>query len=190
MKRIAIVGGIGTGKSVVSRILRAMGYPVYDSDTEARRLMDADSEIKDVIRNEIHSGAVSDAGCIRRDILAEAVFSDEAKRLRLNEVTHSAVRNDFVKWCSATAQPVVFVECAILCESGMIRHVDEIWEVTAPEALRVERVCRRNSLAPEQVLRRMAAQNAEYKALRSVERVVIVNDEESPLLPQIENALN
>lgn len=189
MKRIAIVGGIGTGKSVVSRILRAMGYPVYDSDTEARRLMDADSEIKDVIRNEIHPGAVTDDGCIRRDILAEAVFSDEAKRLRLNEVTHSAVRNDFVKWCYATAQPVVFVECAILCESGMIRHVDEIWEVTAPEALRVERVCRRNALKPEQVLRRMAAQSAEYEALRSVERVDIVNDEVSPLLPQIENAL-
>lgn len=189
MKRIAIVGGIGTGKSVVSRILRAMGYPVYDSDTEARRLMDADSGIKDVIRREIHSGAVTADGRIDRSLLADVVFSDEAKRLRLNEVTHSAVRNDFVEWCAAQAHPMVFVECAILCESGMIRHVDEIWEVTAPEALRVERVCRRNALKPEQVLRRMAAQSAEYEALRSVERVVIVNDEVSPLLPQIENAL-
>ncbi|MDE6270845.1 MAG: dephospho-CoA kinase, partial [Muribaculaceae bacterium] len=191
MMRIAIAGGIGAGKSVVSRVMRAMGYEVYDSDSEARNLMDRDRGIIEAIRREVHEEAVDGMGRIDRAILGTAVFADEKKRLKLNRVVHSAVREDFRQWCTTRKHlQIVFVECAILCESGLADDVDAVWEVTAPDSLRIERVCVRNSLTPEQVLQRIAAQRAERESMASIERTVLVNDGVTPMLPQIETALN
>lgn len=189
MKRIAVAGGIGAGKSVVSRVLRVMGYAVYDSDSEARRLMDISDSIKSFIRKEIHHDAVTDDGIIDRSLLGEIVFADESSRLMLNSAVHAAVRDDFMRWCGTVHAPVVFVECAILCESGLLRCVDEVWEVTAPVGLRIERVCRRNSLSRELVLRRIESQKNEAEAMKDVRRKVIINDDITPLLPQIEQAI-
>lgn len=190
MMRIAIAGGIGAGKSVVSRVLRESGYAVYDSDSEARRIMDTDASIIESIRRQVHAGAVDSDGRIDRKILGDAVFADEEKRLRLNSLVHSAVRDDFRRWCAARqGQPLVFVECAILCESGLSADVDEVWKVTAPDDLRVERVCSRSGLAPDQVRRRIEAQRAERESLDAVARTVLLNDGVAPLLPQIEKAL-
>lgn len=190
MIRIAVAGGIGAGKSVVSRILRIMGYAVYDSDSEARRLMDGSDEIKHFIRTRIHPDAVASDGSIDRALLGAEVFADESKRLLLNSAVHSAVRADFAQWCrERQAEPLVFVECAILCESGLQNDVDRVWEVTAPVNVRVERVCLRNGLRPEDVLRRISAQQAEADAMDAIERVQLLNDGLTPLLPQIENAI-
>ncbi|MDE6109095.1 MAG: dephospho-CoA kinase, partial [Muribaculaceae bacterium] len=91
--------------------------------------------------------------------IAEVVFGNEAKRLELNKAVHGAVRDDFAAWCSCHAsERVLFVECAILCESGLARYVDRAWLVDAPEAVRVARVCRRNGLTASQVLERINSQ--------------------------------
>ncbi|MDE6436166.1 MAG: dephospho-CoA kinase, partial [Muribaculaceae bacterium] len=88
---IAITGGIGSGKSVVSRVLRAMGYPVYDCDSQAKAIMDADAEIHRRLCSEIDAAVVTD-GVIDRKRLAEIVFNDKAKLAVLNAIVHSAVK--------------------------------------------------------------------------------------------------
>lgn len=190
-RRIAITGGIGAGKSVVCRMLRAMGYSVYDCDTRARQIMDAAPEIKNHIRRHIHPDAVDNLGRIDRRLLAEIVFNDEDRRLALNAAVHQAVRLDFRQWCAAhEAESVVFVECAILCESHMDTLVNNIWLVTAPDQQRIERICLRNGITPEEAQSRIAAQAGEAALVAALAPVLIANDGTTPILPRIEHLLH
>lgn len=184
MKRlIAIAGGIGSGKSVVSKILTAMGYPVYDCDSRAKGLMDNDSHIKSRIKAEICGNAVRNDGVIDRGILSAVVFDDRDKLNKLNEIVHTAVKADIRSWAEAQSGSA-WVESAIIYESGIAGMVDEVWEVTAPEELRVIRVMNRNSMTAEQVKQRIDAQS--IPILNPHERVyTILNDDVQPILPQI-----
>lgn len=187
MKRIvAVTGGIGAGKSVVCHALTAMGFPVYDTDLAARRLMDGSADIKRDIAETITPDAIAADGSIDRPALAAVVFADKAKLQRLNQIVHGAVREDFIGWVNSLNNNVLFVETAILYESGFDALVDEIWEVTAPESVRVGRVMRRSGLSESQVRERVAAQS---NSPRPGHRI-IVNDDITPLLPQILNLLS
>lgn len=188
MKRpviIAVTGGIGSGKSVVSRILRSMGYPVYDCDSRARYLQDADPEMRRRIASEITSDALNADGSLNRQALARCVFADADKLSALNRIVHAAVAEDLVAQIEAETirgAELIFVETAILYESGFDRFVDEIWEVSAPEELRVARVMARNNISAEEVRARIAAQ---APAAVNSNHHIIINDGETPLLPQI-----
>ncbi len=115
MKRIiAITGGIGSGKSVVSHTLRCLGYPVYDCDSEARILMDNDSDIRQRISAEISAEAINADGTINRQKLSAIIFSDTGKLRQLNSIVHGAVRNLFVQWSLSSNEQTLFVETAIL----------------------------------------------------------------------------
>ncbi len=185
-KLIAITGGIGSGKSVVSRILRIMGYEVYDSDSRAKALMDADELIKQRLASDIAREVIDDAGAIDRQLLSQIVFADAAMLARLNAIVHEAVRRDIMRWQEIVGDEVAFVETALLFQSGLNRIVDAEWRVDAPEALRIERVMLRNSLSREQVAARIASQ-AYTPAPGEPEPPcrMILNDGIEPLLPQI-----
>ena len=81
---IAITGGIGAGKSVVSNVLRVMGYEVFDCDSEAKIIMDSDVEIKHRLITEISPLSVSSDGIIDRRHISSVVFSDKSKLEQLN----------------------------------------------------------------------------------------------------------
>lgn len=182
----AITGGIGSGKSVVSRVLRILGYPVYDCDSAAKSLMDADEEIKRRLIDEIDSLAVVD-GVIDRRRIAEVVFADAEKLAALNAIVHAAVREDIASWVFSQDSDRLFVETAILYESGLNRMVDAEWRVESPLELRIERTMRRSALSRSQVEERIAAQIIEAPAGEPPLPVfTIVNDLTHALLPQIE----
>lgn len=182
---IAVTGGIGAGKSVVCRVLRTMGYPVFDCDSEAKALMDADCDIKRRIAIEIDESAVC-CGNIDRRRLAEIVFADVAKLEILNSIVHGAVRQRIAEWEQTLAGRLLFVETAILFQSGLNRLVDEEWRVEAPRDMRVERVMMRNAMTREQVEARIEAQ--EYVVSPDEPKLHLVrlfNDERHSLLSQI-----
>ncbi|MCM1483976.1 MAG: dephospho-CoA kinase [Muribaculaceae bacterium] len=185
---IAVTGGIGSGKSVVCRMVEAMGYDVYDCDSKARAIMDADAEIKRRIAEEVCAESIDADGRIDRSKLSAAVFSDSAALERLNAIVHAAVRDDIELWCrerTCGARPL-FIETAILYQSGIDRMVDCVWEVTAPEDVRIHRVMERNSLTEDEVRARIASQDL-YEPERLHDNVVsLINDGVRPLLPQVE----
>lgn len=182
MKVIAITGGIGSGKSTVSRMLRAMGYSVYDCDSRARQLMDSSDEIKGEIRRLIGTSAVSDAGVIDRQLIAGRVFADAALLRGLNSIVHPRVRRDLRLWIEEHSEEnVVFVETAILEESGLKEEVDDVWQVWAPEEIRVRRVMHRSGLKETEVRARISSQ-APYAECHLGD---IVNDEVTAMTPQI-----
>lgn len=181
---IAITGGIGSGKSIISDILRAMGHKVYDCDTRAKALMDTDESIKNDLIDLISIDAVRNDRTIDRKLLSEIVFNDPDALSRLNFIVHKAVRADLRRWRDTSSDKTVWVETAILYASRLDREVDEVWEVTAPTELRVQRVMKRNSMSREQVLARISSQSTTAAQLNPLTKA-IVNDGVEPVLPQI-----
>lgn len=184
---VGITGGIGAGKSVVSRILTSMGYEVYDSDTKARFIMDNSETIKERLATLFGEDIIAD-GTIDRKKLGEIVFSDNNKLELLNRLVHRAVIDDVLNWREQFEDGTVFIETAILYQSGLDRIVDTVWLITAPHQIRIERVMARNGLSANEVERRIAAQN--FSPERQHPRIeTIVNDGMTPLLPQVMECL-
>ena len=184
---IAICGGIGAGKSVVSRILRTMGYDVFDCDREARRLMDNSLDIKTHINRHIAPGCLLEDLSLDRQLIAKVVFSDAEALSALNALVHAAVKEELTRWRndSRRTRPAFF-ETAIPVSAGIAGFADQVWEVTAPEPVRVCRVMQRSAMSEEQVMARIEAQRAEVVPGARV----IVNDGSSPLLPAILSLLS
>lgn len=182
---IAIAGGIGSGKSVVSRILSVMGHPVYDCDSRAKMLMDSSAEIKRRVSDEISPLAVTSDGAIDRIKLASVVFADKSRLEVLNNIVHGAVRRDIMDWAESLDASVCWVESAIVYESGIDRMVDEVWMVDAPEELRIDRVMSRNSMSHEAVKARIDAQAWPADRVPHPMTRILINDGVAPLLPQI-----
>ncbi|MDE6555803.1 MAG: dephospho-CoA kinase [Duncaniella sp.] len=188
-KLIAITGGIGSGKSVVSSILRSLGYEVYDCDSRAKINGDSDYEIKAKLVSEISPDCVDSEGNVRRDRVAEIVFANPDALNRLNLLTHAAVRDDIRRQAAISENNPLFVETAILYQSELDLMVDEVWVVKAPEELRIGRVMERNGLEREQVIARIESQDGYKPQRRHAVVRELVNDEILPLLPQVEELL-
>ncbi len=183
----AISGGIGSGKSVVSRMLLAMGFPVYDCDTRAREIMDTSEDIRRRIADEISKEVVCANGEIDRKKLSSIVFADKEALNRLNRIVHGAVVDDILRWRESLPSSVTnaWVESAIIYESGIDRIVDCVWEVVAPEALRIERVMSRNGIGADQVRMRIESQRMSDNIKRHPNVHQLINDDVTALLPQV-----
>ncbi len=185
---IAITGGIGCGKSVVSRVLRIRGFEVVDSDSHARSIMDTSKTIKERLRLEIHPASVDADGIIDRKLLADIVFADEEMLRRLNSIVHGEVLESLREIAQSADSSVLFVESAILYSSGLDRIAAAEWNVECPDDIRIRRVMARNGLTRSQVVDRIESQKTERPQGR-LPLVRIVNDGLTPLLPQIDEAL-
>ncbi len=162
MKVVAITGGIGSGKSVVSRLLRIAGYPVYDCDSQAKRLMAESADIKRQLRDAFGDVVVVD-GVIQKAVLANAVFGNAENLKKLNAIVHPAVFDDISRWAKFQTTECVFVETAILKESRVDALVNEVWIVDAPVDVRIKRVIARNGLSEDEVRRRIESQASELQ---------------------------
>ena len=186
---IVITGGIGSGKSVVCTILRHMGFEIYDCEACARGIIDSSEKIIGHIESFISSAAIQSADgkkYIHRPTLAQAVFSDPEKLQRLNRLVHGEVIADIMSVRSSlTGSDRMFVETAIAHSSGLDRMADEIWLVTAPEEIRIERTMRRDNTSRSAVEARIAVQDKSERHLDCTETHTIINDDRTPLLPQI-----
>ena len=183
---IAITGGIGSGKSVVSAVLRAIGYEVVDCDTVARGIMDTDPAIHARLCTEIDERAVVD-GVVNRRRISRIVFADADKLARLNAIVHAAVRRVIEQRAVDTCAAPLFFETAILYASGFDALADAVWQVTAPIDVRVRRVVKRSALTADEVMARIRAQSAEESAgeLAAGKVSIIVNDDTAAILPQL-----
>ena len=186
---IGITGGIGAGKSVVSRILRHRGYPVYDCDSEAKRLMDTDAEVISGLKSLLGDWIYSADGKLDRGEMSRRLFSDDEIRRGVNGIVHSAVRRDLMRWTGMQQRYPAFVESAILSTSRLDEDCDEVWLVDAPEDVRIRRVKERNGFEEGAIRRRIASQSQEFGQLPKERLSVLDNGGEVSLLRQIDSLL-
>ncbi len=190
---LGITGGIGSGKSYVSRIFARMGYPVYYSDDRAKRLYDTDplllQQMVQLLGEDIIVG-----GRLNRKIVAGKIFGNRELLEEVEKLVHPAVMRDFCKWkgevCTAMAvngklPSFVLFESAILLEKPAVRGcVDKVLTIAAPYELRIERVMARDAVTKGEVEARIATQWSD-KQREALSDFIIFADSRRALLPQI-----
>lgn len=158
MIKLAVVGGIGSGKSVVSRMLDIMGVPVYDCDSRAKELMVQNPRIINELKRMFGEECYDADGGLNRKYLASCIFVDERNTKRVNALVHPVVKADFCSWAQEQDAPVVAVETALLYESGMADVVDKTLLVWTDKETAITRTMSRSGMSRTQVLNRMAKQ--------------------------------
>lgn len=186
---IGITGGIGSGKSTLSERLREIGYSVYDSDLEARRLQNEHPEIQDQLIELFGEAIYNDQG-LNRSVLAQLVFGKPELLAKLNAIVHPVVHTDFMNWIqSHSAENLLFMESAILFESGFNKIVDKVIVMTASENIRIARVMKRDKVTEEQVKARMSHQMSDDKKIANAD-FVIHSDDCQPLVMKMKKILD
>ncbi|MFH0893075.1 MAG: dephospho-CoA kinase [Bacteroidota bacterium] len=183
MLKAGITGGIGSGKSLCSRIFSILGAPVYYADIRARELIDTSSELQLQIQKSFGEHLFAE-GTLDRKALATIVFNNREKLESLNKLVHPFVFDDFNKWIRLQNTPYSVMEAAILFESGFHSMMDKTILVTAPEELRIMRVTKRDLVSREEVVARIHMQFSDEKK-SALADIIITNDSIQPLIPQI-----
>lgn len=173
MYKVGVTGGIGSGKSTVCRLFAERGIAVYDSDSQAKRLMEESDTLRAALVGAFGTECYAE-GRLSRRYLAGRVFGDADALARLNALVHPAVREDFRMWAERQSGPYVILESAILFEAGFENEVDTTLAVLAPAEERVKRCMERDGASREEVLRRMASQ-ADDDTLHHLAARTIVN---------------
>jgi len=185
--KVGITGGIGSGKSIVSRVIEVIGYPVYYSDARAKKLLHEDNDLKEgliaLLGEEIYQ-----SGILNRVEMASRIFADPELRKSVNELIHPVVRSDFDQWSSLQKGSLVFNEAAILFETGAYKRMDLNALITCPVDLRVQRVMRRDNVSKKEVEARIAVQMTDEEK-KPLADFVIINDEVQPLIGQVEKMI-
>lgn len=173
--RLGITGGIGSGKSYVAQMLQARwDVPVYDCDSEAKRLTAESDDIRTAL-TQLVGDHLWQQGQMQKPVLAAYLFASPEHAAQVNAIIHPAVRRDFLRWADAHSRsPVVAIESAILCESGFHTLVDSILLVDAPLEVRLQRAMLRDGASRQQVMARMARQDSAQA--RQLVRFTVIND--------------
>lgn len=183
MLKVGITGGIGSGKSTVSRIFEVLGVPVYYADSAAKALMNEDAGLRQQIITAFGEDAYDEAG-LNRSWLARHVFSSEANMQLLNKLVHPAVIAHAAQWMNAVQHPYAIKEAALFFESGSAADIDYMIGVFAPRYLRMERVAQRNGWSFADIQARMDQQMDDNIKMKLCDAVV-KNDESELLIPQV-----
>jgi dephospho-CoA kinase len=181
--RVGITGGIGSGKSTVCRLFETLGIPVYDADYWAKWLLGNDPELIEGVKSIFGEAAYLD-GAYNRSYISKVVFEDAEKLAALNAIAHPAVERHATAWHQQQKAPYTLKEAALMIESGSYRHLDYLIVVTAPEAIRIQRVMARDQSTEEAVRRRISHQWPEEKKVALAD-FVINNDGHHALIPQV-----
>jgi len=160
MMKIGVTGGIGSGKSFVCSVMEdRCGIPIYNSDAQAKRLINTHSDILQKICKLVGSCVINSDGSLYKAALAEYLFSSDEHAAKINAIVHPAVIQDFRRWCTEQHTQNVCVESALLFESGLSDEVDVILYVDAPLQTRLSRAVLRDNSTEEEIKRRMSRQD-------------------------------
>ncbi len=183
MLKIGITGGMGSGKSTVSKVFEVLGIPVYYADAEAKKIMSEDEELRKKIIDNFGSESFSDKD-LNRKYLASVVFNNPAKLELLNSFVHPAIIQHAEDWMSKQTSPYTIKEAALIFESGAHAFLDKIIGVSAPTPLRIQRIIDRDQLSIEEIKSRMNKQIDEEIKIRLCD-YVINNNEQELIVPQV-----
>lgn len=185
MLKIGITGGIGSGKTTISRIFSTLGAPVYNADARARWLMEHDANLIRNIKASFGESSYLEEGKLNSRYISSIVFNNKERLRELNSFVHPAVGRDFKRWAEANSFPYVLKEAALLFESGSYKLLDKVIVVACPEELRIKRTLARDPhRTKEEVTAIIQRQLPEGEKIARAD-FVIHNDEKSLVIPQV-----
>ena len=185
MLKVGITGGIGSGKTTVCKIFESLNIPIYYADDRAKSLMVNDMKLVKGIKQLLGENAYLENGSLNREYISAIVFSDKTMLEKLNQLVHPAVRLDGENWFkSQVNKPYALKEAALHFESGGYQLMDKMITVFASEAIRIERVMKRDKTTAEAVKARIDKQLPDSEKIRLAD-FVIYNDGTQSLIKQV-----
>ena len=182
---VGLTGGIATGKSTVALLVREAGIPVIDADVVARDLLSPGAPLLQVLAEAFGRDILTDDGALDRARLRQRISHDPEARERLNALTHPAIRAEMAQRITREARaqheaspsrvPVVFVEAALLVETGSYTQYAHLWVVSCSADIQLRRVIARDGSTEEDARALIAAQMPQA-AKEAVATRVIRND--------------
>ncbi|MBN2681352.1 MAG: dephospho-CoA kinase [Bacteroidales bacterium] len=181
--KIGLTGGIGSGKSTVAKVFETLLVPVFNSDLQAKYLMENSSELQKSIIEHFGNNILSN-NIIDKKKLAEIVFSDTSKLQTLNKLVHPYVFQKYLDWIKENSSPYTIMEAAIIYESGADTFLDMVIFVDAPEETRINRVINRDGVTKNDVVNRMKNQ-LPSSVLRKKADFIVDNSGKKLVIPQL-----
>lgn len=183
MLKIGITGGIGSGKSTITKLFEVLGIPVYNADDAAKRLMNEDEALKTAIKASFGEAAYTN-DLLNKKYIADIVFANPKKLEILNAIVHPVTIHDAELWMGKQNSPYAIKEAALIFESGAQEQLDYVIGVYAPAPLRIQRTMHRDGTTREAVLARMSKQIDETIKMRLCD-FIITNDDQQLIIPQV-----
>src|SRR5690606_21819433 len=150
MKIVGLTGGIGSGKTTVAKMFSELGVPIYIADIEAKKLTNSSAVIRRKLINLLGEEAYFH-GSLNRELVADKILTDKTLVNEVNARIHPEVAADFKKWARKQRSNYVIKEAAILFENGGYKECDIVILVTAPKAVRIERIMARDKATKEDI---------------------------------------
>lgn len=193
-KLIAITGGIGTGKSLVTRYLRSKDYHVVDFDEISRTIYLKGKDAYKEVVSEFGREVLDCEGEVDRKRLANIVFADRSKLESLNDITHKHIFKEASQIVKNIRDKLVFLDIPLLYEvrDKIIRagiEIDEVWLVYSERETQIKRVMSRDKITYGEAIRRVDAQIPTDKKLEFADKVICNTDEISKVYIQVDRLL-
>lgn len=175
MKIIGLTGGIGSGKSTVSKFLAHLGAVVIDADKVGHEVFKPGTKAWQEVVDAFGQGIISADGTIDRRKLGEIVFSNPDARAKLNQVMHPLIYEQVkfrIEEYGKKGVAIIIVEAPLLLEVGWKSLVDEVWVTSASEATVIKRLKEQKGLPEAQSLARVRAQLTDEERIRQADVVI------------------
>jgi len=183
--RVALTGGIGSGKSTVAERFAALGVMVTDADAISHQLTGPGGAALAAIRAVFGARMIDATGALDRARMRQQVFTDPAARRRLEGILHPMIRTRMLAETEACRAPYALLMIPLLLETGQQSLVDRILVVDLPEALQIARVRERSGLTQEQIERIIASQVSRAERLAAADDLIDNSGDPHGLNPQI-----
>lgn len=183
MLNVGLTGGIGSGKTIASKIFEVLGIPVYQADIAAKSLMESNPILKNQLIEHFTENAFVD-GKLNRKYIADIIFNDKEKLHLINSLVHPYTIQDGIEWMKKQTTPYAIKEAALIFESGTQSNFDYIIGVSSPQSMRLNRTIKRDNTIRELILEKMENQLDEQVKMKLCD-FVLQNDEKTLLTTQV-----
>ncbi|MBC8175246.1 MAG: dephospho-CoA kinase [Candidatus Marinimicrobia bacterium] len=194
MLKVGVTGGIGSGKSAVSKRLAELGAYVFDADWEAKKILDENETVQEQLIQEFGTDIQNPDGTINRKKLARKGFSNEENQAILNAIIHpfvfDAIDEVYEKLKKTKKHPIFVVDAALIYESGLDQHLDYVITVIAQYGLRLKRAMSRSNLTREEVVKRMDLQLPDNTKVQMADFIIDNNESEEKLYKQVDEVFH
>lgn len=189
MKRIAITGGIASGKSYVCRIIERLDYPIFYCDDAAKKIIRTDHDVMEALKKIVGDDLYTPELRLEKQKLASFICGSLENAKRINAVVHPHVRDAYREWVGRQRSELVFMECPLFYEANFEEEADKVICVFTPEPLRLKRFMERENITQERAEQWIKLQMPEEEKCKRAD-FVITNDGIKNLKMQIDSVLN
>lgn len=183
--RYGITGGIGSGKSYVCHLLAKTGAPIFYCDDVAKRIIREDPAVRRLLTDLVGPETYDAEGRLRKSVLAAWLCRGRDASAQVDAIVHPRVAEAFRRWADSQHAAKVYMECALLWESGFDRLVDYAVLVYAPDDVRLRRIMKRDGISADVARRWMALQLSEEEKRRRADIIIPNGDGAKPDLSHI-----